>query len=75
MLTDPDSVADYIQLGIYRKVLDANGDTVDEVYTGQSAATPTQFINGLTSGELYTIQISFMTSEGLMIINETIVAP
>jgi len=68
----------YIQLGIYQKVFDGFGNQVGESYTPQNAETITNLLppgSGLNTGELYTFQISFMTSNGLMIINHPLVAP
>ncbi len=77
-IIDPIILNYYIQLGIYQKVFDQFGNQVGESYTPQNAETITNFLvpgGGLNSGELYTFQISFMTSNGLMIINHPLVAP
>ena len=68
----------YIQLGIYQKVFDQSGNQIGESYTPQNAETTTNLIppgGGLISGELYNFQISFMTSNGLMIIDQLLIAP
>tara|TARA_B100001287_G_scaffold273021_1_gene275720 strand:+ start:440 stop:1417 length:978 start_codon:yes stop_codon:yes gene_type:complete len=77
-IIDPSILDYYIQLGIYQKVFDSSGIQLGESYTPQNAETITNLIppgGGLNSGEEYTFQISFMTSNGLMIINQSLIAP
>ena len=77
-IIDPVILDYYIQLGIYQKVFDSSGNQIGESYTPQNAETITNLIppgGGLSSGEEYTFQISFMTSNGLMIINQSLIAP
>ena len=77
-IIDPLILNYYIQLGIYQKVFDQFGSQIGESYTPQNAETVTNLLppgGGLNSGELYTFQISFMTSDGMMIINHPLVAP
>ena len=69
----------YIQFGIFHKVLDEDGNKIGEDDVPQNAETITNFIpsgqSTYITGETYTFQISFMTSNGLMIINHDLVAP
>ena len=77
-IIDPVILDYYIQLGIFQKVFDSSGNQIGESYTPQNAETITNLIppgGGLNSGEEYTFQISFMTSNGLMIINQSLIAP
>lgn len=77
-ITDPAILNYYIQLGIYQKVFDQSGVQIGESYTPQNAETITNLIppgGGLITGELYNFQISFMTSNGLMIVNHPLIAP
>ena len=77
-ITDPVILDYYIQLGIYQKVFDSSGNQLGESYTPQNAETITNLIppgGVLSSGEEYTFQISFMTSSGLMLINQSLIAP
>ena len=77
-IIDPVILDYYIQLGIYQKVFDSSGNQIGESYIPQNAETITNLIppgGGLNSGEEYTFQISFMTSNGLMIINQSLIAP
>jgi len=78
-ILDPTILSYYIQLGIYQKVFDQSGTQIGESYTPQNAETITNLLPAgapsLISGELYNFQLSFMTSNGLMIINHTLLAP
>tara|TARA_B100001564_G_scaffold339952_1_gene333185 strand:+ start:400 stop:1443 length:1044 start_codon:yes stop_codon:yes gene_type:complete len=73
------AILDYfIQFGFYYKVFDEDGIKIGENNVTQNVETYTEFLTpsiSYNSGELYTFQISFMTSNGLMILNQVLEAP
>ena len=76
-IVDPLILSYFIQYGFFYKVFDEDGNKIAEDDVSQNVETSTEFITApsYNSGDLYTFQISFMTSNGLMIINEVIEAP
>ena len=76
-IVDPLILSYFIQYGFFYKVFDEDGNKIAEDDVSQNVETSTEFITApsYNQGELYTFQISFMTSNGLMIINEVIEAP
>jgi hypothetical protein len=68
----------YIRLGISVRVYDSAGEVFSSNFTALHAGDPNNMA-GLSlviiSGDIYDVEISFMTESGLMIINETFVAP
>ncbi len=68
----------FIQFGFFYKVFDEAGNNIAENQVPQNVEDYTEFLTpsiSYNSGELYTFQISFMTSNGLMIINKVLEAP
>lgn len=75
-LTDPIIINYYMHLGISLRISNQAG-AVQYMNTYDQFLNPNtnMSITPLNSGELYNIDISFVTSEGLMIINDQLVAP
>ena len=75
-LIDPAIINYYMHLGISLRISNQAG-AVQYMNTYDQFLNPNtnMSITSLNSGELYNIDISFMTSGGLMIINNQLVAP